>query len=213
MKILKNNFEKGFTLIEIMTVVALLAILSSIFLSSSYRKNQVRNSLLTDSVDLATSLQDMQSRAATFVTGNDNVNNVGYGIFFDNLDPGRIESFYKSEGQFSSVDIPNASLPKPDQDIILNYGNKIATICLNGCDTFKSQTTKLAIFFVKPKSYANFSVLSEDGVTYTTTVNQSDVDIPITHACLELEPTDAVEYRHIDVFRVGQISAAYGPCQ
>ena len=213
MKLLRNNFEKGFTLIEIMVVVALLAILSSIFLSSSYRQNQIRNALLTDSVDLATYLQDMQSRAATFVAGNDGVDNVGYGIFFDNLEPGKIETFYKSEGQFSSVDIPNSSLPKPEDDIILNYGTKISTICLNGCSTFKSGTTKLAIFFVKPKSYANFSVLSTDGVTYTTTVNQSGIDTPITHACLELDPTDGVEYRRVDVYKVGQISTSYGQCQ
>ena len=85
MKILKNNLEKGFTLIEIMMVIALLAILSSIFLGSGYRQNQIRKSLLTGSIDLATVLQDMQSRAASFVLGNDNVNNVGYGVFFDNL--------------------------------------------------------------------------------------------------------------------------------
>ena len=81
MRIPKNNLEKGFTLIEIMVVIALIAILSSIFFGSGYRKNQVRNSLLTDSIDLATTLQDMQSRAATFVLGNNVNNNVGYGVF------------------------------------------------------------------------------------------------------------------------------------
>lgn len=213
MKILKNNFEKGFTLIEIMVVIALLAILSSIFLGSGYRQNQIRNSLLTDSVDLATTLQDMQSRAATFILGTNNSNNVGYGVFFDNLDSGRIESFYKSEGQFSSSDIPNSSIAKPGQDLILNYGNKIGNICLNGCTTFNSKNTKLAIFFVKPKSFANFSVLSNDGVTYTTTVTQAGVAVPIIHACLELDPTSGTEYRHVDIYKVGQISAAYGQCQ
>lgn len=213
MKILKNNLEKGFTLVEIMVVIALLAILSSIFLGSGYRQNQIRNSLLTDSVDLATTLQDMQSRATTFVLNNDNVVNIGYGVFFDNLDPGKIESFYKSEGQFSISDIPNSSLPKPEQDLILNYGNKVGNICLNGCSVYNSKTTKLAIFFVKPKSYANFSVLSSDGVTYTTAVLQGGVNVPIVHACLEIDPTNGTEYRHIDIYKVGQISVAYGQCQ
>lgn len=213
MKILKKNFEKGFTLIEIMVVIALLATLSSIFLGSGYRENQIRKSLLTDSIDLATTLQDMQSRSATFILGNDNVNNVGYGVFFDNLSPEKIESFYKAEGQFSSSDIPNSSIPKPGEDLILNYGNKIGNICLNGCSTYNSKTTKLAVFFVKPKSYANFSVLSSDGVTYTTTVNKAGVEVPIVHACLELTPTSGTDYRRIDIYKVGQISATYGQCQ
>ena len=213
MKILKNNLEKGFTLIEIMVVIALLAILSSIFLGSGYRQNQIRKSLLTDSIDLATVLQDMQSRAASFVLGNDNVNNVGYGVFFDNLSSEKIESFYKAKGPFSSLDIPNSSLPKPGEDLILNYGNKIGNICLNGCSTYNSKNTKLAIFFVKPKSYANFSVLSDDGVTYTTTVTQGGVEVPIVHACLELNPTSGADYRHVDIYKVGQISSAYGQCE
>ena len=213
MKILKNNLEKGFTLIEIMMVIALLAILSSIFLGSGYRQNQIRKSLLTGSIDLATVLQDMQSRAASFVLGNDNVNNVGYGVFFDNLSSEKIGSFYKAKGPFSSLDIPNSSLPKPGEDLILNYGNKIGNICLNGCSTYNSKNTKLAIFFVKPKSYANFSVLSDDGVTYTTTVTQGGVEVPIVHACLELSPTSGADYRHVDIYKVGQISSAYGQCE
>ena len=97
--------------------------------------------------------------------------------------------------------------------MILNYGNKVGKVCLNGCANFNSRNTKLAIFFVKPKSYANFSVLSNDGVSYTTTINQLGVEVPIVHACLEITPTEGTEYRHIDIYRVGQISAAYGQCQ
>ncbi len=213
MNILKHNLEKGFTLVEIMVVMSLIAIFSSIFLGSGYRQNQIRNSVLTDSVDLAVAIQDMQSRAATFVLGENNSNNVGYGVFFDSSDPGRTEFFYKSEGQFSPSDIPNSSIPKPEQDIILNYGTKIGNICLNGCSTFSSNITKLAIFFVKPKSYANFSVLSSNGVTYETTVNQGGIDTPIVHACIDISPINSKDYRHVDIYKVGQISVAYGQCQ
>jgi prepilin-type N-terminal cleavage/methylation domain-containing protein len=213
MKILRNDLEKGFTLVEIMVVMSLIIVFSSIFLGSGYRQNQIRNSLLTDSVDLATTIQDMQSRASTFVLGDANIDNVGYGVFLNSSDPNKIESFYKLEGQFSISDLSNSSISKPEQDIILNYGTKIGKICLNGCSTFSSDSTKLAVFFVKPKSYANFSVLSSNGVTYTTTVLDSGVEKPISRACLELVPASGTEYRHIDIYRVGQITAAYGQCQ
>lgn len=213
MKIYKDNLKKGFTLIEIMVVIALFATLSAISLGSGYRQNQIRNSLLTDSVDLAISLQDMQTRSSSFISSNENSNSVGYGLFFDSMDPGNIQSFYKSEGQFSSVDVPNISVAKPDQDLILNYGNKVGKICLNGCSNFNSNNTKLAIFFIKPKPYANFSVLDTNGVTYATTINASGTNVQIVHACLEIDPTSGNEYRHVDIYKVGQISSAYGPCE
>ncbi len=213
MKFIKNKSLQGFTLVEIMVVIALFSILSAISLNSGYRENQIKNSLFTDSIDLSTFLQDMQTRSSTFVSATNNINNIGYGVFFDNTDPSKIESFYKYEGQFTISELLNNSNPKPEQDLLLNYGTKIGKICLNGCSNYSNESTKLAVFFVRPKSYANFSVLSSDGVTYTTTIDQAGIATPIVYACLELTPVNVKEVRHIDIYKIGQVSAVYGKCQ
>ena len=71
---------KGFTLIEIMVVLALIAILGSITIMSDYKTNKYKNSLLVDTEAVSIDIRDMQNRTSNFLQDTI-VNNIGYGIF------------------------------------------------------------------------------------------------------------------------------------
>ncbi len=211
MKIISNKYDsKGFTLIEMMTVLALMAILGSIFMNSGYKRNQIRNSLLTDSEDLSITLSDMQNRTTSFVEGlNPPQDLIGYGIFIDTSSPFKIETFYKTKNVEFGPDDISADQQKPISDLILTAGNYIKRICLNNsCERYLSE--EIAIYFVKPKPYANFAIPSEN-VSYISTV--VDNGPQIENVCVEISSTQGEDLRHVDIFYIGQISSSYGPCQ
>lgn len=207
----RQNLEKGFTLIEMMAVLALLAILGTVFMNSGYQETKIRNALLTDSEDLSISIIDMQNRAASFIKGNVS-DTIGYGVFIDLSNPSKIETFYKiQDANFDSNEVAGGQ--KPTSDLIFTNGNHISRICLNGSvDAYcydSSASAKIALYFVKPKPYTFFSFFN--GTSYDNVVPGS-TDF-INHVCLEISPTSGVDYRHVDVYYIGQVSSSYGKCQ
>lgn len=212
MKIIFNKYDlKGFTLIEMMTVLAVMAILGSIFLNSGYKKNQIRNSLLTDSEDLSITLSDMQNRTTSFVEGlNPPKDLIGYGIFIDTLNPSKIETFYKTINTDLKSNEISSDKEKPVSDLVLTGGNYVKRICLNNnCEIFPE---KIAIYFVKPKPHTNFAIPSTDG-SYISTISSDQDSSQIDHACIEIISASGEDSRHVDIFYIGQISSSYGPCQ
>jgi prepilin-type N-terminal cleavage/methylation domain-containing protein len=207
----RQNLEKGFTLIEMMAVLALLAILGTVFMNSGYQETKIRNALLTDSEDLSIGVVDMQNRAASFIKGNVS-DTVGYGVFIDLDNPSKIETFYKiRDADFDLSEVAGGQ--KPTSDLIFTNGNHISRICLNSGTGYcydSSTNAKIALYFVKPKPYTNFA-FSSDGLIYSYTV-PSTFD-SINHVCLEIAPASGTDYRHVDVYYIGQVSSSYGKCQ
>ncbi len=211
LKIIKFRQVKAFTLIELLVVLSIIALLSVIMISGSYSDNKAKNALMVDMDVLASNIRDMQNKSASFVKDN-YVNNVGYGMFFDLNNPIVINSFYKtSTGDFVSSGV-NSELPttdslKPIDDFIFETNDYLKRICLNGCGI--KTTNKLAIYYLNPRPYAYFSY-SDDGLNYSTKINGN----AINQICLEVSsrilPNDI---RHLDIYYIGQISFAYGPCQ
>lgn len=205
MKSLKSP-KKAFTLVEILMVLALIAILGSILISSDYKSSQIRNSLLTDAEAVAAELRDMQNRTTNFVKSS-NVDNVGHGVYVDISNPSKVESFYKINTQdFSSIEVPTISSIKPSDDIIFNNGDRVNRICLNSCD---NTTNKIAIYFIKPKAYIYF-FRSEDGLSFYNTTSSND---PINHICIEIKPMVGDDVRKVDVYYIGQIAFSSGVCE
>lgn len=201
---------KGFTLIEIMVVLALIAILGSITIMSDYKTNKYKNSLLVDTEAVSIDIRDMQNRTSNFLQDTI-VNNIGYGIFFDLNNRLRTETFFKKEGDFDISELSSVNSMKPIDDFIFNSNNSIKRICLNGCSTKELDPQgKLAIYFIKPRPYAYFSY-SDDGLTYYTNLYPSYN--AINHACIEIFSEGISDVRRIDVYYIGQISFSYGNCE
>lgn len=201
---------KGFTLIEIMVVLALIAILGSITIMSDYKTNKYKNSLLVDTEAVSIDIRDMQNRTSNFLQDTI-VNNIGYGIFFDLNNRLRTETFFKKEGDFDISELSSVNSMKPIDDFIFNSNNSIKRICLNGCSTKELYPQgKLAIYFIKPRPYAYFSY-SDDGLTYYTNLYPSYN--AINHACIEIFSEGISDVRRIDVYYIGQISFSYGNCE
>lgn len=203
----KKIQPRGFTLVEIMVVISIIAIIGGALAGFDYKKNQVRNTLLSDSESLAFSVRDMQNRTSSFIS-NEAFPNSGYGAFFNLSNPSIIEFFYKNNSQFfSDTELSLSSSGKPDDDLFLSSGNHISKICLNNCGT---QVDKLAIYFIKPKPYAYFSYLGYGG-SYHSVIGQ---DTPINKVCIEISGgADEIEKRRIEVYYIGQISFSYEGCQ
>jgi prepilin-type N-terminal cleavage/methylation domain-containing protein len=203
-----NKLEKGFTLVEILAVLSLIAILGGIMISSDYRSVQTRNSLLTDAEAVGQELRDMQNRTTSFVEV-EGVSNVGYGVYFDLLNPVKVQSFYKmNANEFGSDEVPGSSAANPAEDLIFNVGDRINRICLNG--NCSNTTSKLAIYYMKPRPYTHFA-RSDDGISYSDKLaNSGEI---INHACIEIVPSSGVDIRRVDVYYIGQISFSYGACE
>lgn len=204
----------GFTLVELLVALSIIAILSGTLISPGYTNSKAKNNLLVDTDILATNLRDMQNRSASFV-GSNYLNNLGYGMFFDLRNPLKAQTFYKMViGDFQNLgansEMPNSPNPTPTDDFIFSPGDSLKRICLNGCNTKQINSSgKLAVYFIKPKPYAYFAY-SDDGLNYATQLGGQ----AINHICLEITssylPNDL---RRLDIYYVGQISFAYGACQ
>lgn len=196
-------------MLEMIVVLALIAILGSIFLSSGFGRTKVRNALITDSQDISSLVTEMQNKTTSFEETKNSLNNIGYGIYLDIANANKVESFYKfNSSTFDGSDLTFSS-EKPTDDVILTNSNKINRICVNGCSTFSaSSSIKLVSYFIKPKQSSYFAI-SQDGINYTNKVSSQDIN----SVCIEIISPSYNDYRHIDIKYIGQVSSLYGPCQ
>lgn len=200
---------KGYTLIELLLVLAIISIFSVAAIATSFRYNQLASSLLNDVHSVNMYIREMQNKTASFVAA-DQVSNIGYGVFLDLDNKNKIESFYKSNtGIFSPGE---ATAPKPGESLLLDPDNYFSKICINGCSSY-SGARKVAIYFLKPKSYAIFSIpeVKNTSGNYIDTI--PDTYTKINKVCLEISSYNGDYKRRIDIHYVGQISFASGPCQ
>lgn len=202
---LKNNKNlKGFTLIEISIVLVVVSILSVILLTPGYRINKSR-SIVTNDIDNVSSLiRDMQTRGSGFVLNSDS-NYYGFGVYIDKNIKNKVESFYKTiNGDFDIAEIVSNS--KPDIDVILNNGDFISKICVNDCSV---EVQKLAIYYLKPKSYSLFSVQKDNNSNFSNTINENTIN----NVCIEISSPDKKYQKYIKIFYVGQVSFSSGICR
>ena len=207
---LPNKNLKGFTLVEIMVVISIIAILGGITISGDYKANKIRNGLLVDTESIATDIRDMQNRTTSFVQ-NPNINNIGYGIYFDLSENASLktETFYKqTEDVFDKSELSTSNNMRPIDNYIFNQGNYIKRICINGCSTHEiNPLGKLAVYYIKPKPYTNFA-FTDDGLTYYTEYAGNS----ISHACIEVASHLGQDIRRVDIYYIGQISFSLGTC-
>jgi prepilin-type N-terminal cleavage/methylation domain-containing protein len=209
----KNKNLKAFTLIELMIVLALISILSTISLGGDTTSMRASNNLLDDTSAIAMDVRDLQNRTASFVK-SDSVDNIGYGIFFDLNNNRKTESFYKiHDDDFKLDEVPVSQSTSPIDDYVLNQQDSIKRICINGCSKKSllpkddGNGAKVAIYFKKPKPYAYFS-FSEDGLNYNSSVGGSS----ISHVCIEIYNDKLQDSRHIDVYYIGQVAFSADGC-
>ena len=207
MNIVKNT-QKAFTLVEMIVVLAIIAILSSIFFYSGFDSTRIHSTVISDSDNISIFATDMQNMTTSFVKNN-TADNVGYGMYLDLNNTSKLESFFKYIGDdFYSTDLPNIT-NKPTDDLLLTGSNRISKICLNGCNNFiATNNLKLAIYFIKPKPHAYFSV-SQDGINFSQNINSQAIE----KACIEISPSGNDYIRHVDIYYIGQVSSSYGGCQ
>lgn len=204
-----SNFLKGYTMVELLLVIAVISILSVVAMASSFRYNQLLSNLLNDVNSVTMLMREMQNKTTSFIASNSGVNE-GYGVFLDLNNKNKIEPFYKTNrNPFSPTE---ATSPKPDQNLLLGSSNYFSRICLNGCSTYSS-ATKVAIYFLKPKPYIIFSIpYPNTSTTYINTI-PGQPNTKINRACIELASYSGNYKKRIDIHYVGQISFASGPCQ
>lgn len=205
-----NKTLKGYSLIELLAVLAIISIMSTITLAASLRYNKIVSILLNDVNSITMLVREMQNRTSSFVAADAGVSNIGHGVFVDiKTNKNKIETFYKtSPGVFT---VSETLSPKPSENLLLDSGNYISRICVNGCSTYWS-AEKVAVYFLKPKSYMEFSI--PDPANLSTYIN----NVPgraekINKVCLEVSSATGNYKKRIDMYYVGQISFASGPCQ
>lgn len=204
----KNLLSKGFTLVEILLVISLLILLTIGISGFDYSKNKIRTAMIDDTQSISFSVRDVQNKSANSFK-EESFDSAGYGAFFNLEDSNRVDFFYKNKNlTFSDLELSATGNQSPEEDLFLTEGNTISRICLNDCS---HTTSKLAIYFLSPKPYAFFAALADNG-SYLNTVSQNDNTI-INKACIEISPRKDVEKRHVDIYHIGQISFASGPCQ
>lgn len=218
MKLKSEILSRGFTLVELMVVLSIFAILGTLSLDINNNSRRRDAVLSTDSTSFALEIRDMQNRTLSFVNDiNAPAGTNGYGVYINASNDYLIQSFYRSSAgnAFTSYDIPGVSSNKPSSNIVLSNANKINKICLNGdCANYNTTNlafSKLAIFFVKPKQYANFYI-SNDGATFYSKTQNNPSGIAISEVCIELNSSQN-EYRNISVNYLGQISDNSGKCK
>ncbi len=208
-RFIKNKL-KGFTLIELMVTLSIIMILGGITISSSYKENKIKNSILLDTESVAISIRDMQNRTINF-TQNPMFNNIGYGVFFNIKNSLKVETFYKLDGDFKTTELSGSENIRPSDDFIFTPGNYIRRICLNGCSVkVLDNDDKLAVYFVKPKQYANFSY-SEDGLNYYKYLYPSNQ--LINNVCIEIGAEASNDIRKLYISYIGQIFFNSGYCE
>lgn len=202
----KNN--EGFTLIELLVVIAIVMIIGSIGFFTNYRVYLLKNSLAIDSESIATDIREMQNRTTNFIQDT-NINNLGYGVFFDLNNKEQIETFYKtSSAPFSISELSSSNNARPIQNFILSRNNYINRICINDCLTkIVGQNGKVALYFLSPKPYAYFS-FSNNGTVYNTDISGN----AISHVCIEIASSLVSDLRRIDIYYIGQINFSLGGC-
>lgn len=205
-----NKFLNGYSMMEMLMVLAIIAIMSTMALSASLRYNKVLSSLLNDVNSISMLVRDMQNRTSSFVTADVNsVPAVGYGVFVDLNAQNKIDPFYKTiNGAFRPSE---AIAPRPDQSLILDSGNYISRICINGCSTY-SGASKVAIYFIRPRSYMNFSVPDPNNSSIYINNVPGKTD-NINKVCLEISSVTGKYKKRIDMHYVGQVSFASGACE
>jgi len=210
---MKKNYQDGFTLIETFMVLSIFGILGSILLDFNFNSRKRINALIVDTDNLALEIRDMQNRTLSF-NGDLSLYN-GFGIYMDMSSSTLVKTFYKStqyNNDFTTSDIP--ILNTPTDNLVFSLANKINRIILYSGDSSNIMLAndvknKLAIFFIKPKVYTNFSFGNSDSFQkyLLSGTNQQNIN----QICLEMT-SGQNEFRHINIFYIGQISQAVGKC-
>lgn len=214
---LKRRNLKGFTLVELLIAISIIAIMSGIMINSNYSSGKARNALLFDIDTLSTDIRDLQTKTSSFVLDN-NVNNVGYGLFFDMSNTSKIESFFKTfDGDFlytgANSEIPLITSTKPSKDILFTKGNYIKRICILDCDEVSYfDVDKVAVYFIRPKPYIYISYKSNSNTSFST-IASGRGNRRIDHICIEIGSLFLPkEIKRIDFYYIGQISISSGLC-
>jgi prepilin-type N-terminal cleavage/methylation domain-containing protein len=210
-----KDFKNGFTLPEIMVVLALFAILAATALNSNFGSRKQISALTNDSLSLSLEIRDMQTRTLSFVNDSNSPSNYnGYGVYFDLVNANTIKTFYNT-GSLISFNFSDISslFNLPSEKIVFTNPDYISRICLNSDCKNSNQNldfTKLAISFIKPRQYAIFFV-SKDGIDFRKTL-ESGGPTNISSVCIEMA-TGQNYFRNIYVNYAGQISESVGMCK
>jgi prepilin-type N-terminal cleavage/methylation domain-containing protein len=169
----KSFFNKGFTMVEIMVVVAIILIFSSIMVAN-YRFGNQRLSLEMQTNQFAQNVRKMQSwsMSAHKVL---NISQPGYGIFFDQNDPSKYYLYVDNGYDQPSGVIPgngkyDSGFDTIQEIIVFSDGAKIQS-----CNPARASIT-----FIPPDPSVKI-VDGAGGLVDQTTISFASQDSVLTH--------------------------------
>ncbi len=155
MKIFKNNKKPGFTLVELLTSLFIIALMLGIFLTN-YRQGERQSDLILTGQLLVSDIRFAQANALGLVMYDGDIPDGGWGVYFNKSEAGKYKIFSDIN---QSYDYDSDEADEEQGGRIIELPNNIEIVDLSVEDENENKTPVLELNIVflppMPKTYIN----------------------------------------------------------